>query len=785
MPNGTSAADAFTAPTGNSTFNGLGGVDTLILDFKLVDATFTWSGDQVIIDTSTSHTVASGFEIYQFADGTVHNDDASPLVDDLYYYVNHPDVWSAHVDADAHYNLIGWHESRNPNAFFNTRLYLSIYHDVGASGLSPTQHYDQIGWIENRLFSLDFDARQYLALNPDVAAAHVDPLAHFLAARRGRRTPAVRRRSLVRPLNGFDYVYYLQHNPDVVAAGVDPLQHFQTFGWKEGRNPNAFFDTAGYLATYADVAAAGVDPLEHFHQFGWSEGRLSSPSFDAQQYLAHYPDVAAAHVDPLAHYLTFGIHEGRSAFAAPVIDANGTVNSVVEGAANGTHVGVTVAWGGWKSPALFYTLTGDTSGGGFAINPSTGEITVLDGSKIDFENANLAHSYSAHRDGARRRADEHADLHDRDRATRRRRPVPCRSASSTSLRRTAARRHQFTVFDPNGPSATYELTDDAGGRFRIDPVTGEVTVANGAAIDYETAPGHVYTITAKGTVGDLSTSQTFAINVNNVNEAPRGVTFVDAVTAIDENTTVGAGIKVADVTVADDTLGSASLSLSGADAAFFALRGGSLFFVGASPDFEAKASYSVTVEADDPSVGGSIDASATFTLDVNDVNEAPTALSFANVVATIDENAIVGSGIKVADVVVTDDALGSATLSLSGADSAFFELRGSELYFIGASPDFEKKSSYAVTVEADDPTVGGAVDASAGFTLSLNDLNDNTPSINNSAAVAVDENAPGGTLVGIVTASDLDATAPNNTVPTWRPAARASACSRSTPQPAR
>ena len=77
-------------------------------------------------------------------------------------------------------SIFGWHENRNPNALFNTKLYLSIYHDVATSGLSPTQHYDQIGWVENRLFSLDFDARQYLVLNPDVAAAHVDPLAHFL-----------------------------------------------------------------------------------------------------------------------------------------------------------------------------------------------------------------------------------------------------------------------------------------------------------------------------------------------------------------------------------------------------------------------------------------------------------------------------------------------------------------------------------------------------------------------------------------------------------------------------
>ena len=53
---------------------------------------------------------------------------------------------------------------------------------------------------------------------------------------------------------------------------------------------------------------------------------------------------------------------------------------------------------------------------------------------------------------------------------------------------------------------------------------------------------------------------------------------------------------------------------------------------------------------------------------------------------------------------------------------------------------------------------------SADFTLSLNDLNDNTPSISSSGAMSVDENAAAGTLVGTVVATDLDATAPNNTI---------------------
>ena len=83
-------------------------------------------------------------------------------------------------------------------------------------------------------------------------------------------------------------------------------------------------------------------------------------------------------------------------------------------------------------------------------------------------------------------------------------------------------------------------------------------------------------------------------------------------------------------------------------------------------------SYIVTVEADDPAVGGAIAAQATFTLSVTDLNEAPTAVVRQHRCG-IDENAAVGTGIKVADVVVTDDALGSETLSLSGADAAFFE----------------------------------------------------------------------------------------------------------------
>jgi Peptidase M10 serralysin C terminal len=308
---GTPGNDTFTALPGNGRIDALGGVDTIIFGFKLTDASVTFAGNQVIVDTATSHLVLTGFETYVFTDGTVNNNDSDPLVDDLFYYSHYHDVWNAHADADLHYHGSGWHEGRNPDAFFDTQFYLSLY---PAAGADPLIQFDQSGWAAGRIPSPAFDPAQYLSHYPDVAAAHIDPLAHFLqnGAQEGRQPFAAT--ALLAP-NGFDYIYYLQHYPDVAAAHVDPFLHFQTSGWKEGRNPNALFDTNGYLATYTDVAAAHVNPLDHYHNNGWLEGRDPSINFDTTSYLAAYGDVAAAHVDPLAHFLANGIHEGRSPFA--------------------------------------------------------------------------------------------------------------------------------------------------------------------------------------------------------------------------------------------------------------------------------------------------------------------------------------------------------------------------------------------------------------------------------------------------------------------------------------
>ncbi len=68
--------------------------------------------------------------------------------------------------------------------------------------------------------------------------------------------------------------------------------------------------------------------------------------------------------------------------------------------------------------------------------------------------------------------------------------------------------------DPNGQTPIYSLTNNAGGRFAINPTTGVVSVANSALLD---GPGaHTIQVQASDGVGGTS-SFAFVVNVNNVN----------------------------------------------------------------------------------------------------------------------------------------------------------------------------------------------------------------------------------------------------------------------------
>ncbi len=118
--------------------------------------------------------------------------------------------------------------------------------------------------------------------------------------------------------------------------------------------------------------------------------------------------------------------------------------------------------------------------------------------------------------------------------------------------------------------------------------------------------------------GDANHPQLWVYAPSNApNASPTAVALNNSVTSIPENTSTAGGVKVADIVIADDGLGVNSVTLSGADASSFQVIGPALFLkAGTALNFTNKASYSVTVNVDDSSVGSTPDVTTSFTLTI-------------------------------------------------------------------------------------------------------------------------------------------------------------------------
>lgn len=135
-------------------------------------------------------------------------------------------------------------------------------------------------------------------------------------------------------------------------------------------------------------------------------------------------------------------------------------------------------------------------------------------------------------------------------------------------------------------------------------------------------------------------------------------------------------------------------------------------------------------------------------------NAAPSSLNFNKPVYELTENTSTTGGLKVADIIITDDGLGTNTLSLSGADVTSFELRGNALFFIGTNLNVQTKAKYDVTVKVDDTTVGQTPDINTTFTLTIKnapnkDITGTTPQFKQSGTVS----SRGSLVYGLDTAS--------------------------------
>ena len=316
--------------------------------------------------------------------------------------------------------------------------------------------------------------------------------------------------------------------------------------------------------------------------------------------------------------------------------------------------------------------------------------------------------------------------------------------------------------DPNvntRDSLTYTLSGIDAGSFAIEGTTGQLKTL--AALDYETQSAYTVTVTVSD--GRLIDEIAVTISVSDVVETPTNSppAFTDGPSAtrtVTENT--GAGVNIGDPVAATDADSGDTLTytLGGADAVAFEIDSTSgQLRTKAALDYETKATHAVTVTVSD----GSLTVSITVTIDVSNVNDvAPAFIEGASTTRSVVENTASGVDIE-APVAATDADSDSLTYTLSGTDSASFEVDSTSGQLrTKAALDYETKAAYnTVTITVSD----GSHPASITVTVEVTDVVE-TPANRGpvftdgvSATRTVAENTGSGADIGgAVMATDAD-----------------------------
>ncbi|MFM7407445.1 MAG: ExeM/NucH family extracellular endonuclease [Cuspidothrix sp.] len=218
----------------------------------------------------------------------------------------------------------------------------------------------------------------------------------------------------------------------------------------------------------------------------------------------------------------------------------------------------------------------------------------------------------------------------------------------------------------------------------------------------------------------------------NLNTAPSNITL--SATSINEN--VNANSVVGTFTTTDPTIGDTftySFVPGTNDNAAFTISANQLL-INASPNFEAKSSYNIVVRSTD---NGGLTFDKALTINVNDVNEAPTDLTLSS--NQVNENVPVKT--VVGTFSSTDPDTGNTfTYSLvSGTgdtDNSVFTIVGNQLQ-INSSPNFEVKSSYNILVQTSDQ---GGLFYQKPLTINILDVNEIIGTVGNDTLTGTNAN---------------------------------------------
>ncbi len=322
-----------------------------------------------------------------------------------------------------------------------------------------------------------------------------------------------------------------------------------------------------------------------------------------------------------------------------------------------------------------------------------------------------------------------------------------------------------TDFDLDGEAITYTITagnDD--GIFEIDPVTGQITIAPGKTLDYETSAQHLLTITASD--GVASSTAVITVNVNDIDETIPDTTapVVGGGQSFDYAENQTAGSVVATVAASDD-IGVVSYRFSNgtqtsSDTYFTINNSGQITITAtgvaagvAQNDFETGLnSFTYSVEAGD--AAGNWSNAVDVTLNVTNLNDNPVILidndPDANSVA---ENVAIGTAVGITALGTDADAGTTVTYSLTDDAGGLFSIDPvTGVVTVAGALDYETATSHTITVLA---TSSDGSTASEDFTINIVNVNDAPEATDDVGAVIEDATLVVGAASGVLS-NDTD-----------------------------
>ena len=258
-----------------------------------------------------------------------------------------------------------------------------------------------------------------------------------------------------------------------------------------------------------------------------------------------------------------------------------------------------------------------------------------------------------------------------------------------------------------GNTLSYAITGgNTGSAFAIDSATGEITVANSAALDFETTPTFnlMVQVTDDGTP-NLNDTATVTINVTDLNETPTDI--LPNSFSVNENIDTTGGHSVGTLTASDPDSGEtfSYAIVGGADAGLVSIGGAGsdeLILTDGVLDAEAQGSYQVIVRVTDSGTPG-LTYYETLTITVNAAPVAGADSYCVNHDTTL--SVAVLTGVLANDTDVDGDALSAVLISGPANGSLTLNADGSFTYTPGA--DFAGSDSF--TYQANDGTADSNV----------------------------------------------------------------------------